>query len=203
VYAMVEDEHALLEALHRHERRACDELVQHYSPRVYSIALRLTGNPLDAEEVLQETFINACRSIDAFEGQSSLNTWLYRIATNNGLMRLRRHRVPTVSLDAPDEKGEGDFRPQNLRDWGEEPESAALTAELRATMNQAVAALPETLRLAFVLRDLEGLSTEEAAHALDITPQALKVRLHRARLLLRERLADYFTAGGKDTGGLP
>jgi len=187
----VQSEQQLIDALQQRERRACDQLVERYSSRLYDVALRLTGHPNEAEEVLQETFINACRSVDSFEGRSGLGTWLYRIATNNGLMRLRRKTAPTVSLDAEDEAGEGEFQPRNLADWSWDPESTALTTDLRSTLDAAVASLPPSLQAAFILRDIEGLSTEEAAEALDISREALKVRLHRARLMLRERLADY------------
>lgn len=198
---MGQDDQALLDALQRKDRLACDEMVQRFSKRVYHVALRLVGAPEEAEEVMQDTFINACRSVDSFEGRSGLGTWLHRIATNNGLMRLRRHEAPTVPLEAPTDEGDGDFHPINLRDWRWDPESEALTTELRSVMQRAIDSLPETLRVAFVLRDLEGLSTDEAAGRLGITPQALKVRLHRARLLLRERLADYFTEKPYAPGG--
>ena len=187
----MQSEQQLIDALQQRERRACDQLVERYSSRLYDVALRLTGHPNEAEEVLQETFINACRSVDSFEGRSGLGTWLYRIATNNGLMRLRRKTAPTVSLDAEDEAGEGEFQPRNLADWSWDPESTALTTDLRSTLDAAVASLPPSLQAAFILRDIEGLSTEEAAEALGISREALKVRLHRARLMLRERLADY------------
>lgn len=188
---MVQSEQQLIDALQQRERRACDQLVERYSSRLYDVALRLTGHPNEAEEVLQETFINACRSVDAFEGRSGLGTWLYRIATNNGLMRLRRKTALTVSLDAGHEAGEGEFQPHNLTDWSWDPESTALTTDLRSTLDAAVASLPPSLQAAFILRDIEGLSTEEAAEALGISREALKVHLHRARLMLRERLADY------------
>ncbi|MCW5883207.1 MAG: sigma-70 family RNA polymerase sigma factor [Anaerolineae bacterium] len=188
---MVQSEQQLIDALQQRERRACDQLVERYSSRLYDVALRLTGHPNEAEEVLQETFINACRSVDSFEGRSGLGTWLYRIATNNGLMRLRRKTAPTVSLDVDDEAGAGEFQPRDLTDWRWDPESTALTTDLRSTLDAAVASLPPSLQAAFILRDIEGLSTEEAAEALGISREALKVRLHRARLMLRERLADY------------
>lgn len=188
---MVQTEQQLIDALQHRERRACDWLVERYSSRLYDVALRLTGHPNEAEEVLQETFINACRSVDSFEGRSGLGTWLYRITTNNGLMRLRRKTAPTVSLDAEEEAGEGEFTPRNLTDWTWDPEASALTTDLRSTLDAAVASLPPSLQAAFILRDIEGLSTEEAADALGISREALKVRLHRARLMLRERLADY------------
>lgn len=190
---MQQDEKALVAALHRGERYACNDLVAQYANRIYNVALRLTGHPLEAEEVLQETFIKACRGVEAFEGRSSLGTWLYRIATNNGLMRLRRPEAPTVSLDGSVEEPVDEFLPQHLQTWDWNPENVALTDELRQVMDQAVATLPDSLRSVFVLRDLEGLSTQEAADALGISPGNLKVRLHRARLMLREYLAAYFS----------
>ena len=106
-------------------------------------------------------------------------------------MRLRKRREDTVSLDEPQVMDEGDLLPRQLGDWSVEPGQQALSSELRQVMEQAVQELPPSLRAAFVLRDMQGLSTQEAAEALDITDTALKVRLHRARLQLRERLADY------------
>lgn len=200
---MVENEQHLIDALQRQERRACDQLVERYAARLYNVALRLTGHPNEAEEVLQETFINACRSVDAFEGRSGLGTWLYRIATNNGLMRLRRKAAPTISLDSEPVGGDSEFQPRNLRDWSFDPEALALSTDLRAALDAAVGALPGSLRVAFILRDIEGLSTEEAAEALGISKEALKVRLHRARLMLRERLADYFTEAPLVARGRP
>ena len=129
--------------------------------------------------------------MDSFEGRSKLSTWLYRITTNAALMRLRKRREDTVSLDEPQVMDEGDLLPRQLGDWSVEPGQQALSSELRQVMEAAVQELPPSLRAAFVLRDVQGLSTQEAAEALDITDTALKVRLHRARLQLRERLADY------------
>ena len=200
---MNSEEQALVKALHRGDRYACNDLVERYSSRIYNVALKLTGHPVEAEEVLQETFINACRGAENFEGRSSLGTWLYRIATNNGLMRLRRREALTVPLDpSPDGEAEGEFWPQQLQDWNWEPESVALSDELHQAMDKAVETLPDSLRAAFVLRDLEGLSTHEAAEVLGITPSNLKVRLHRARLMLREQLMSYFTehANGGSNG---
>jgi RNA polymerase sigma-70 factor (ECF subfamily) len=188
---MNQEEKLLVEALHRGDRYACDDLVQQFSGKVYNVALRLTGHPTEAEEVMQETFINACRGAEAFEGRSSLSTWLYRIATNNGLMRRRQKETPVVSLDtSPNDDDE--FWPRQLADWDWNPESITLTGELQHVMDKAVEELPEQLRAVFILRDLEGVSTKEAADVLDISPSNAKVRLHRARLLLREHLAAYF-----------
>ncbi|MFN8485038.1 MAG: sigma-70 family RNA polymerase sigma factor [Anaerolineae bacterium] len=188
-----EGEKELVDALHRHERCACTQLVERYSHQVFSVALRLTGDPDDAEEVLQDTFVNACKSVDSFEGRSNLGTWLHRIATNSGLMRLRRHELSTISLEGPADTALEMTRELHVHDVSADPEIVALTTELRGAMDKAIAALPESLRQAFVLREVEGLSTEEAAHVLGITPQALKVRIHRARAILRETLSGYFT----------
>ncbi len=191
---MNQQEAALVQALQRGDPRACDEIVQQYSGKIYNVALRLTGHPNEAEEILQETFINACRGAESFEGRSSLATWLYRIATNNGLMRLRRKETPTVSLDIFDSTAAEDGgAPLDLHDWQWEPESLLLTDELRAAMDESVAQLPESLRAVFVLRDLEGLSTKETAEVLGISQSSVKVRLHRARMQLRRQLAAYFS----------
>lgn len=186
------DEQALVRALQSGDRSACAILVKKFSPRIYRLALRMMGDPQEAEEVLQETFISACQHVERFEGRSQLGTWLYRIATNAALMRLRRRQLDTVSIDEPVELGQGQEMPRQLVDWGRSPESHALNAELRDVMEQAVSELPESLRVVFLLRDVEGLSTAETAEALGITESAAKVRLHRARLQLRERLSEYF-----------
>ncbi|MCG3211779.1 MAG: ECF RNA polymerase sigma factor SigW [Anaerolineae bacterium] len=201
---MTHEEKSLVQALNRGDRYACHDLVEKYSGKIYNVALRLTGHPEEAEEVLQETFINACKSAESFKGNSSLGTWLYRIATNNGLMRLRRRQPPTVPLESPPDQGDGEFWPTQLEDWDWNPENLTLSDELRQVMDEAVASLPDQLRAAFVLRDLEGLSTKEAADALEISPSNLKVRLHRARFMLRERLTLYFNErspnGGHNNG---
>ena len=190
---MTREEKLLVEALHRGDRYACNDLVETYSGKIYNVALRLTNNPVEAEDVLQETFINACKAAGDFEGRSSLGTWLYRIATNNGLMHIRRRQAPTVPLDAPTNNEALNFKPQLLQSWDWNPETEALSDELRQVMDKAVESLPDTLQAAFVLRDLEGLSTQEAADTLGISTSNLKVRLHRARFMLREQLAVYFS----------
>lgn len=192
------DEQELIAALQSSDRAvvaaACAELVQTYSPRIYRMALKLMGTPEEAEEVLQETFISACQHIGQFAGRSALGTWLYRIGTNVGLMRLRRRRPEAISIDAPMETDDREILPQQLVEWRWQPEEIVLSQELRQALDQAVAELPETLRAAFILRDIEGLSTAETAEALGISVAAAKVRLHRARLQLRESLSRYFAA---------
>lgn len=186
------DEQTLVAALKAGDRSACALMVKLFSPRIYRLALRLMGDPIEAEEVLQETFINACRHVQQFEGRSSLATWLYRIATNLSLMRLRRRRPEVISLDEPVEWESGEITPRQFVEWGWDPEVHVLNEELRQVMDKAIAKLPETLRAVFILRDIEGLSTAETAETLGITEAAAKVRLHRARLQLREDLSEYF-----------
>jgi RNA polymerase sigma-70 factor (ECF subfamily) len=152
----------------------------------------MRNDPMEAEDVLQETFISAFRGLDRFEGRSLLSTWLYRIAYNAALMHLRKRELATVSIDEPIENEEGDPMPRQLVDWGAAPDQVLLNGELHRALDAAVAALPETLRSVFVLRDIEGLSTAETAAILDLTETNVKVRLHRARLALRERLSAYF-----------
>lgn len=185
-----DDEAALLAGLRRRERLACTCLLKRFAPQLYRLALRLTGDPEEAEEALQEGFINACAHIDDFAAQSSLGTWLHRIVRNAALGQLRRKRPPTLPLTGADDE---QFAPAAyLADTAPGPESEALRAELRAATEHALLALPDALRVAFVLRDLEGLSTREAANALVISEAALKVRLHRAHLALRAPLAAYW-----------
>lgn len=188
-----DDEAALLAGLRRHDPDACTCLVKRYAPLVYARALRLTGDHDEAEGVLQTTFVKACDALATFDGASSLSTWIYRIATNEGLMLLRR-RKPQVALDDLAETLQPDDVPQQRQAWAPDPLRAALDGELHTAIEQAIAALPEPLRVVVLLRDIEQLSTEETAERLGLTAGAVKVRLHRARLRLREALSGYLTA---------
>lgn len=185
----------LLEALSAGDPAAYRQLVALNSANVYSVALKLLGDEQEAEDVLQETFLNAFEAIDRFEGRSKLSTWLYRIAYNASLMRLRKRGQMTMfSLDRPlgaEDVPEGPMS-HHLVDWSAVPDDQLLTAEARQEMDRAIAELPESLRSAFVLRDIQGLSGAETAEILGITVQAVKNRLHRARLHLRDRLSGYF-----------
>ncbi len=186
------DEADLVRALKAGDQTAYAELVERYSSTIYNLALRVMGDREEAEEVLQETFLSAFRAVGRFEGRSQLGTWLYRIAYNAALMRLRKRRLPTTSIDEPVGNEDGDFMPRQFVDWTRLPDEMVLSGELRGALNAAVATLPETLRTVFVLRDIEGVSTAEAAEVLGLTETNVKVRLHRARLALRERLSAYF-----------
>jgi RNA polymerase sigma-70 factor, ECF subfamily len=185
-----DDEAQLLEGLRRHDPDACTCMVKRFAPLVYARALRLVGDADEAEGVLQTTFIKACNAIDSFDGASGLGTWIYRIATNEGLMLLRGRRQ-SLPLDDVAETLLPDELPASRAAWPDDPLRASLDSELRAQIAAAIGELPEGLRLVVTLRDIEGLSTEETAAQLGINPGAVKVRLHRARLRLREVLASY------------
>lgn len=186
------NETELLEQIQAGDKAACAMCVELHAPAVYRLALRMMGDPEEAEDVMQETFLNAFRTIESFEGRSGLATWLFRIANNVALMRLRKRQPLFVQIDP--HGGDGDeVTPVQLFDWCCLPEEDFATAEAQSELEQAITALPPALRAVFVLRELEGLSTEATAQALDLTPANVKVRLHRARLWLRERLAGYFT----------
>jgi RNA polymerase sigma-70 factor (ECF subfamily) len=189
------DDQVLAERLQAGDQTAYAELVELHAGPVYRLALRLMGNETDAEDVLQETFLSAFKAIDRFEGRSSLSTWLYRIANNAALMRLRRNEPDQVSIDEPIERDDGDVMPRQFFDFCCLPEEDFMREEARAEMQRAIEELSPTLRSVFVMRDIEGLSTQETAETLDLSVSAVKSRLMRARLQLRERLSVYFAQG--------
>lgn len=199
-----DDETELVAALRRKERMACTCLLKRFAPRLYRLAFQMVGDMDEAEDVLQESFIKACDAIDAFEGRSGLGTWLHRIVLNTALVRLRRKQPDLLSLDAPPGDGRFEERPDGMEvqhAGAEEPARAVLSQELRETIDRALLDLPHALRAAFVLRDIEGLSTRAAAAALGIAEPALKVRLHRARLGLRVALAPYMSGSAISAEG--
>ena len=188
----VEAERALLARIQAGDKAACAECIEQHSAGVYRLALRLMRNEAEAEDVVQETFISAFKGIDSFQGHSRLATWLYRIAHNVALMRLRRVEPLLVTVDEPVRDAEGHEAPRELFDWCCLPEQDFDTAEARGELEGAIARLPENLRAVFVLREMEGLSTEATAEVLNLSVDNVKTRLHRARLWLRERLSEYF-----------
>jgi len=181
------DDEALAERARAGDDTAFAALVERYQERVYRLALRLSSNASDAEEILQDTFLQAWRKIDTFRGEARFGTWLYRIATNMALMRKRAaRRRPAESLEALlpqfDESGLlADLDYQRSAGADELLERA----ELAQSAREALDLLDENYRTVFVLRDLEEMSTEEAARVLEITPEAVRQRLHRARLMVR------------------
>src|SRR5437899_7676674 len=192
VAAPVTEELALVQAAKRGDDSAFEELVRRYDRNVFRIAQHITQNREDAEDVVQDAFLKAYTNLGRFQGQSKFYTWLVRIAVNEALMKLRRRKPErTVSLDE-DIKTEDDSLPREVADWSPNPEQQYSQAELREILSKTIQGLPPGFRTVFVLRDVEGLSTEETADALDLSIPAVKSRLLRARLQLRERLSRYF-----------
>lgn len=181
-----------LDALKAGDRAEFARLVEMYSDQVYRLALKILGDAQDAEDVLQETFIKALRSVAGFEGRSSLSTWLYRIAVNEALMTIRRRKGETVSIDEEKEDSEGQTEPVEIVDWCCLPESEMMSAEARGFLDAAIQRLSPALSAVFVLRDIQGLSVRDTAETLNISEMAVKTRLLRARLKLREELSAYF-----------
>jgi RNA polymerase sigma-70 factor (ECF subfamily) len=192
------DETELIARLQAGDKSACAECVDIHSPMVYRVGLRLMGNEAEAEDVMQETFLSAFRAIDSFEGRSGLGTWLYRIAYNAAMMRLRKPSPHTVSVEETLTGETMAVVPRQLFDWCCLPEEDFTSDEARTELEQAIHELPESLKTVFLMRELEGFSTADTAAALDLSEGAVKVRLHRARLWLRERLTPYFTELAQD-----
>ena len=171
-------------------------LVNQYDRNIYRLALNITGNPDDAEDVLQETFLKAYTNLARFKGNSRFYTWLVRIGVNEALMKLRRRKADrSVSLDEPVETEDDESLPRELADWGENPEQRYARQELQEILAAALAELEPAFRAVVYLRDVEDLSTEETAEMLNLSVPAVKSRLLRGRLKLRERLARRFGPG--------
>jgi RNA polymerase sigma-70 factor (ECF subfamily) len=171
--------------------RAFDELVRRYQDRVFRLCFKILRNEDDAGEALQDAFLSAFKGIRNFKAESTFSTWLYRIATNASLMKVRRRRDGHVSLEqsqSPDGSGE----PMAIPDWSAQPLEELLDGETRAVMQEGVDKLGEDLRVVFVLRDVQEMSNAEVAEILKLSVPAVKSRLHRARLQLRDHLNRYF-----------
>src|SRR6202011_5339483 len=194
----VTDELTLVQAAKKGDDSAFEELVRRYDRNVFRIAQHITQNREDAEDVVQEAFLKAYGNLAKFQEQSKFYTWLVRIAVNEALMKLRRRKPErTVSLDE-EVKTEDDSLPREVADWSPNPEQMYNQAELRDILTRTIQGLPEGFRTVFVLRDIEGLSTEETAEMLNLSVPAVKSRLLRARLQLRERLNRYFKKSKRD-----
>jgi RNA polymerase sigma-70 factor (ECF subfamily) len=171
---------------------AFEQLVKQYDRQVFRIAQHITQNREDAEDVVQDAFLKAYEKLDQFQGNSKFYTWLVRIAVNESLMRLRKRRTGRmVSIDEDVETEEGSM-PRDLAEWRPDPEMMYGQTELAQILRKTIQGLPPGFRIVFVLRDVEGLSTEETAETLGLSVPAVKSRLLRARLQLRERLSRYF-----------
>jgi RNA polymerase sigma-70 factor, ECF subfamily len=189
-----EDEHQLVAAAKAGDATAFEELVTRYERKIFRLTMNITRNREDAEDAMQDAFLKSYSHLKTFQGDSRFYTWLVRIAANEALMRLRKRRPNQFSLDEPIE-GDEDLMPRELRDWGPGPEQRFAQTEMREILSGVIEELEPDYRIVFVLRDIEELSTEETAASLGISIPAVKSRLLRARLKLREKLNRYFQQG--------
>jgi RNA polymerase sigma-70 factor, ECF subfamily len=195
------DESSLVAQAKAGDQNAFAELVTHYERKIYRLAKNITRNDEDAEDVLQDAFFRAYEHLDSFKGDSKFYTWIVRIAVNEALMRLRKRKTDrTVPLDEPVELGEETVA-REIAVWEDNPEQRYSKEEWRHILDEAVEGLKPDFRTVFVLRDIEELSTEETAESLGISVPAVKSRLLRARLALRETLTRQFKRKGEDLLG--
>jgi RNA polymerase sigma-70 factor, ECF subfamily len=192
-------ERQLIARLQAGDQAAVRDLADRYGSRIFQLAMRYMKNREDAEEVTQDVLMKVCRKVDAFRGDSALSSWIYRITFNTAMSRLRSTRLERKA-DKERERALGaemdqehPRTPRQPVDWSRMPDEALLRAQLRAAVAVAIAELPEIYRAPVVLRDIHGLSTEEASTRLKLKDQTLKSRLHRGRLMLRQKLQDFTT----------
>ena len=191
------DESELLARLRAGDDSAYEDLVRTYSPRLLAVARRIVGNDEEARDVIQDAFLNAFRSLENFHGDARVSTWLHRIVVNSALMKLRtRKRKPEESIEPllPAFLADGHYA-EKFSSWGEQADDALARTETQALVRKRIDELPESFRTVLVLRDIEGLDTEETARVLETTPNAVKIRLHRARAALRTLLAPHIGRG--------
>lgn len=189
-----EDEHLLVAAARDGNASAFEELVNRYEGKIFRLTRNITGNHEDAEDAMQDAFLKAYAHLQDFHGDSRFYTWLVRIAANEALMRLRKRRPNQFSLDEPVE-GDNDLMPRELEEWGPTPEQRYAQTEIQNIVSELIDRLEPEYRMVFLLRDFEELSTQETAEALGISVPAVKSRLLRARLKLREKLSRHFRQG--------
>jgi RNA polymerase sigma-70 factor (ECF subfamily) len=198
--AVEPDEFALVRRAREGDHTAFEKLVGRFRSQVYGLALRMMKQDAEAEEVLQETFLSAWQNLASFRGDSAVGSWLYRICANFCLMRLRHRRLEAAepqaegSLPGPRFDADGALLSAPSYDWSRGTEEQALDNELRIAIERATAALPDEYRVVFLLKDVDGLSYQEIAQILGATVPAVKSRLHRARLALREAIEAFYGA---------
>jgi RNA polymerase sigma-70 factor (ECF subfamily) len=195
LHALSDDQ--LVERARGRNLDAFEELVGRHEERLYRVAIRLVRNENDAQEVLQDALLSAWQNLDGFAGRAQFSTWIYRVTVNGALMLLRsRRRRPTVSMEELPPRELDEAVDESLTsagsDWSKRPDEQLQSGELKSHIEAALDGLPEILRLVFLLRDVEGLSTEETAEVLGVTIPTVKTRLHRARLALRHAITEYF-----------
>lgn len=191
---------ALVEKLTKGDDKAFLELVNRYTQKAHNLAMRITRNAEDAEEVLQDVFVTVYRKIDKFEGKAAFSSWLYRITANTAFMKLRkRKQTVAVSLE--------DIKPSIKESWVSERSDLSdinvicSKHQLREQLERAIGKLPEEYRVIFVLRDIDGLSNQEVGDILNLSVPAVKSRLHRSRLMLRKRLTPFYSDYNERTPG--
>jgi RNA polymerase sigma-70 factor, ECF subfamily len=191
----------LVERARGKDEAAFEELVSRYEDKLYRLAMRFVRNETDAQEILQDAFLSAWRNLPTFEGRAQFGSWMYRVTVNAALMLLRsRNRHPQVAVDDVEPTAlneavlESGQMVRSNTDWSQQADEQLQSEELRKHIQTSVDALPEGLRTVFLLRDVEELSTEDTADALGLSVPAVKTRLHRARLALREAIGQYFAA---------
>ncbi len=187
---------ALVEKAKNGDIRAFEDLMKTTSGRIYNLGYRLLRNKEDAADIMQETYMTAYENLPRFKGNSSFSTWLYRIATNFALMKMRKEKgrkVPVARL----KESEDSVREIEFPDWSDTPVNHLKNQELKAILDKEINALPPRYRSVFVLHDIEGFSIAKVAEILSISEAAVKTRSHRSRLYLREKLSEHFGSGGK------
>jgi RNA polymerase sigma-70 factor (ECF subfamily) len=195
------DEELVRNFVENQYEEAFNELVNRYADKIYRLALRITHNPSDAEDVLQEVFSTLIEKLDTFHGESKFSTWLHRVAANASFIHLRAEKKykNNVSLEnyAPYDE-DGVLRGVEVKDWSDIPDEVLLSKEVMEIIEKTVSELPAAYRAVFHLRDVEGLTNADVAKALGISLTAVKSRIHRARLFLRDRLSGHFSMNGKN-----
>jgi RNA polymerase sigma-70 factor (ECF subfamily) len=192
---LAKDESALVTEAKAGSYAAFEELVNRYEKKIYRLGMNITGSPEDAEDVLQETFLKAFEHLPEFRADARFYTWIVRIAVNEALMKLRKRRASREVPVEDSEDDEGAVTVREFADWKPNPEQQLARAELENILQNAIRALPPSFRTVFFLRDVEDLSTEETAELLNLSVGAVKARLFRARLRLREDLSKVFKRG--------
>ena len=197
---MAEKDQDLIDRIRGGDYAAFEELVGRYERKVYALALKLTGNQADAEEIAQEVFLTIFQKLDSFRGESQLSSWIYRVTANAAFMKLRDRRK-RAKVDFDEKLAGGEELPHVTTtfpqsDWSGTADNLMERGELGDRLSDAIAALPDKFKLIFLLKDVQGLSNEEIGDIVNMSVPAVKSRLHRARLFLRERLQEYVEKAG-------
>ncbi|KMP10322.1 RNA polymerase sigma factor [Candidatus Nitromaritima sp. SCGC AAA799-A02] len=188
------EEEQLVRDLQNGKTEVFDRLAALYQKKIYALSFNLTRNMMDSQDVTQEVLLTLFKKIHTFQGKSAFSSWVYRITLNATYMKLRsKKKEQSISIEEllPSFNGAG-FHQEKIQDWSENTESLLFANETRETIQKAVNLLPDKEKIVFLLRDVEGLSTERVSEVLDLTIPAVKSRLHRARLFLRKKLSNYF-----------